>query len=110
MSDQHFLIVHEDPADGMDIEHPASCPTETAYYGMVIRHRCGVGVIEFDGEVDFHFRRADEPVADWRGTYSEPVPVGRHPIEYWTETTRIQYGVDEFACGLRLAAGRETMQ
>lgn len=110
MTDQHFLIVHEDPADGMDIEHPESCPTATAYEGRVVRHVCEVGGIEFVGEVDLYFRHSEQPATGWLQAASAVVTVGRHPIEYWSETTRTQFGVPEFDCGLRLTAGHEAAQ
>lgn len=99
MTGQHYLIVHADPDDGMDIEHPPSCPTGTDYDGRVKTYTCDVGVIEAAGEVGLHFRR-DEKFVDWSQMFSEFVPVGRHRIEYWYERDR---RTGEFSCGLQLS-------
>ncbi len=96
MNGQHFLIVHPEPADWMEIEHPADCPTELIYDGRVKIHVCGVGRLEYDG-LDDWFRR--DPADDGRTQY---VPPGRHEIQYWTETWRNYTGATEFDCGLAL--------
>lgn len=94
---QHFLIVHEEPDDGMDIEHPDGCPRRDVD-GMYEQYECGVGQVVDQIGFAHYFRR--DPADTWDDT--EYVNVGRHPIDYWTETTRNYSGADEFDCGLRL--------
>jgi hypothetical protein len=92
MSDQHYLIVHELLDDGMDIDHPADCPTESIYDGKVTVRTCLVGDLDMQFGLDEYFHRAG---TEGKG---EAVTVGRHPIEYWTNGA---YD-DRFDCGLRL--------
>lgn len=100
MTGQHFLIVHEEPDDGMEIEHPDSCPTELIYDGKVKVYTCGVGRLEADLGLAYWFRR--DPAAARLGAYAPP---GRYEIEYWTETYRNYTGAEEFDCGLALVKG-----
>lgn len=92
---QHYLIVHECLDDGMDIEHPESCPTESIYDGRVKVRTCLVGEMEIQFGLDEYFHRA--------GTQGEgePTSVGRHLVEYWTNGA----DDDRFDCGLRLVGG-----
>lgn len=94
MSGKHFLIVPADPADGMEVEHPDDCPTETVYDGRVVVFTCGVGFVEYEAGVGHYFScTADDPCTVY-------TPPGRHEIEYWTECV---YG--EFDYGLALVEG-----
>ena len=77
---QHFLIVHEEPDDGMDVEHPATCPTASIYDGRVLIHTCAVGRLADEWGLDMFFRR-DGDVAPAGRLDSEQVKPGRHPIE-----------------------------
>lgn len=88
MTGQHFLIVHEEPADGMDIEHPDDCPGYDLD-GVYWRYECGVAVVVDETGLDEHFD-------------CNSLAVGRHPVEYWTETRRHPVFGAEFECGLRL--------
>lgn len=92
--DQHYLIVHEEPDDGMDIEHPPSCPTKTIYDGMVLIHTCTVEQIVGDWGLDLFFHREGEEPHPHAYGDSEQVSPGRWPIESW-----------EHDSGLRLAGG-----
>jgi hypothetical protein len=99
---QHFLIVHEEPDDGMDVEHPADCPTTTIYDGHVLIHTCEVGRHVEAAGLDVFFHR-DTPHPHARGD-SEQVSPGRWPIEVWSERTRYPGGW-EYDGGLRLSGG-----
>jgi hypothetical protein len=96
---QHFLIVHEEPDDGMDVEHPADCPTDTIYGGDVQIHTCGVGRHADEFGLDMFFHR-DEPHPHAFG-YSQLVAPGRWPIEMWAERTWTELGW-EYDAGLTL--------
>ncbi|HEY4377853.1 MAG TPA: hypothetical protein VGM93_11880 [Acidimicrobiales bacterium] len=102
MSGQHFLVVEafdpDDDTDRFEIEHPADCPTESIYEGRLLVHRCHVALHEDNGITE-HFRHADDP--DPFDTGSEPVGVGRHPIEAWTEKIS-GWESTEYRGGLRL--------
>lgn len=101
MIGQHFLIVHEQPDDGMDIEHPATCPTASRYGGRVLVHTCEVGRHEEAAGLDLFFHRdTPHPYA----FASEKVSPGRWPIEDWSERSWTPYGW-EYDGGLRLVAG-----
>lgn len=83
MSDRHFLVVHEEPDDGMEIEHPDGCPTELRYDGRVLTYTCPVGQIEDAiGLEDEWFSRDD---ADSGLEYTPP---GQYVIQAWED--RIQ--------------------
>ena len=94
--ERHILVVHQEPDDGMDVDHPDSCPVETIYDGRVKVRTCLVGETEMQFSLGDFFHRA--------GTQGEgePVTVGRHPIEYWTNGATD----DRFECGLRLATSQ----
>lgn len=103
MTGQHFLIVHDEPDDGMDVEHPADCPTELIYDGMGKIYTCGVGQLDYGLGLGLFFRRDQAETADdWQTEYCPP---GRYEIEYWTETSRNYTGAEEFDCGLALVKG-----
>jgi hypothetical protein len=98
---QHFLIVHPEPEDGMDITHPPSCPTELIHGGRTRVHTCNVGFMVEEFGVDLYFRR--EEVAPPGREGSEYAPVGCHPVWFWSdEHYSYFYGVSEFDCGLTL--------
>ncbi|REF00261.1 hypothetical protein [Thermomonospora umbrina] len=101
MSGQHYLIVHQATADGMDVEHPPTCPTTTVYGGLATVHTCHVGSLQADPGLDLFFHLEDpHPHAE----HSAKVTPGRYPIEAWQD--RIEYpGGLEFRGGLCLATG-----
>lgn len=70
MSGQHFLIVHDEPADGMDIEHPDSCKQDV----------CPVTAMQAEYGLDLFFARTAEPHPF---LVREVVTPGRNPVEYW---------------------------
>ncbi len=105
MGGQHFLIVHEEPDDGLEVEHPDDC-SRRDWDGMYWTYVCEVGIEEDNTGLDYYFHHHQEPTKGSLQKDSEYVPVGRHPIEYWSETHRIQYGAKEFDCGLRLSGGQ----
>jgi hypothetical protein len=101
MNSQHFLIVHDHPDDGMEVEHPDCCPTAAIYDGRVLVHTCEVGWHEEQAGLDLFFHR-DQPHPHSRD--SVQVAVGRHPIEAWSERTG-RPGAWEHDGGLRLLGG-----
>ena len=100
MSGQHFLIVHDEPADGMEIEHPDSCPTQLVYDGQHTLYTCDVGRAADEVGLEHWFSR--DAAEDW---LTEHTPPGRHEIAYWEETVCYP-GVREIAdFGLRVVEG-----
>lgn len=93
MSEQHFLVVHEESDDGLEIEHPDSCPTEAIYGGRVEVRICPFGELDMEVGLEEFFHLVGTPGE------GEAVTVGRHPSEYWSDGR----GDDVFDCGLRLA-------
>lgn len=80
MSDQHFLIVHEHLDDGMEVEHPPTCPRTGE---ELWEHGCAVGQhVDFAGLSPYFHRVGDPERPD---PQAEHVAVGRHPIEAWVE-------------------------
>jgi hypothetical protein len=86
----HYLIVHEDPEDGADIEHPAECPhTEEPFGDMtLVSWDCQVNYWEEACGLDSWFRHVDAHPADdthWYGVRLEP---GRYEVRAWFEEIR----------------------
>lgn len=101
MTAQHFLIVHPEPDDGMEIEHPDSCPTELIHDGRTLVHTCDVGCMVEEFGLGLYFRREETAGPEQQGT--EYAPVGRHQVWFWSaEYYSYYYGAAEFDCGLTL--------
>jgi hypothetical protein len=101
---QHFLIVHPEPEDGMDLEHPESCPQHgqlETVYGDYGQYRCAVlAHVEHDG-FSSYFRRHPMPMGV--GDDTEYVTPGRHVVEAWFDRIDCpSYGSVEYRTGLRL--------
>lgn len=104
MTGQHFLIVHDEPDDGMEVEHPAGCPTDTIYDFLTV-HACDVGRVAWEDGPEEYFRRV--PEEDDKRQYTPP---GRYEIEYWIDVVQASdYGTTEVRdVGLRLVEGGAT--
>ena len=79
---QHFLIVHDDPADGMDIEHAFDCPLRAIYDGMATEYGCQVERLVADFGIDHFFSRVDATPLD---PHLPALAPGRYEIQYWLE-------------------------
>ncbi|MCW2903363.1 MAG: hypothetical protein JWO67_5628 [Streptosporangiaceae bacterium] len=103
MTSQHFLLVHEDPADGMEIEHLDTCPrTVTAEMAV---YECAHEAMAQEYGLDAFFGRDAEP-HPLHGVRQVVAP-GRHPVEYWCEEIKLApfIGVAEYDHGLTIAGG-----
>jgi hypothetical protein len=99
---QHYLVVApfdpDDDTDRFEIEHPAGCPTELIYDGRVLVYQCHEALEEDNGITEY-FRHTDDP--DPTDPHTQPVGVGRHPIEAWVEKIN-GWEFTEYRTGLAL--------
>lgn len=86
MTGQHFLVVHDDPADGMEIEHPDTC-LQTVLYGVASANACAVGAMEQEYGLELFFSRGAKPHPFFG--VREVVTPGRHLVEYWLEEIKL---------------------
>ena len=106
MTGQHFLIVHEEPDDGMDVQHAQDCPQhghDESVFADGSAYACAVRLVEDDGDVTEHFRREPEPAKDGSQAGTEYVTAGRHPIEFW-QRVYDDFESTEYDYGLRLSS------
>lgn len=91
---QHFLIVHDEPADGMDIEHPDTCKQDA----------CAVAAMQEEYGLDLFFARTPEP-HPFLGV-RDVVASGRHLVEYWLRKITLppHIGGVEYDHGLTIPA------
>lgn len=103
MTDHHILIVHTEPDDGMDVEHPPSCPQHGHDDSVFTEDRAYACEIEFhvwSAGLDSYFHREHEP----QQYGAALVAPGRHPIEAWSaKSYSWEYGSWEYDGGLVLA-------
>lgn len=91
----HWLVVHEHPDDGFEVEHTEDCLNP---YGLVA---CDVAFHAEDG-LNLFFHRADVGGSDphWR---TDGLIPGRYLIESWfNEYYSHYYGSTEYDAGLSL--------
>jgi hypothetical protein len=107
MTDHHILIVHEHPDDGMDVEHPPSCPQyghDDTVYTDQGAYACEIEFHVSEAGLDSYFHRGPEPE---RHDTVLATP-GRHPIDAWsTKSYSWEYGSWEYDGGLDLSEGSE---
>jgi hypothetical protein len=77
----HYLIVHKNPEDGLEIQHPDDCPTQPGRHGGdYVEHACMIGQIE--AFVGLGWRHTDVPDSFGR---TEPLRPGRYHLDYFTD-------------------------
>lgn len=82
MSEDHILVVPEDPEDPLAIEHPDTCPTYFRQPG-VEAYECGVAYHEEATGIDWWFAHEDDDQAD--SPYVTKLAPGTYRIEPWSE-------------------------